>query len=166
VFHRRTNGAFSAAFPQISDPRPGNYGAAGAHQHDRLDQAAKLNRVAALESASWGRFQLMGFNWKTCGFASLQEFVNAMYRSEGAQLDAFVQFLLRDPATYKVDGPLKGMRMVDAIRARQWAAFACLYNGPNYRANDYDTHLRAFYDAAPVTEKRVPDVHDLVGASK
>ena len=47
-----------------------------------MGEAAHLNRIAALKSASWGKFQLMGFNYKLCGFNSLQAFVNAMYKNE------------------------------------------------------------------------------------
>src|SRR5919202_6705013 len=60
--------------PDILYPKwkPGAYGPVS-KQHDRLQRAAKINREAALQSASWGKFQIMGFNWKACSCASLQE---------------------------------------------------------------------------------------------
>src|SRR5215470_1444274 len=54
IFHRRTGGRFDATAPDVSDPSPGGYGAAGAHQYDRLAEAVALDRAAALSSASWG----------------------------------------------------------------------------------------------------------------
>jgi hypothetical protein len=83
---------------------------------------------AALKSASWGKFQIIGFNHAAAGFKELQAFVNAMYRSEGAQLDAFVAFVLHE----KLD---------DELRERRWADFARRYNGPGFKANAYDTKL-------------------------
>ncbi|HYO20918.1 MAG TPA: N-acetylmuramidase family protein, partial [Flavisolibacter sp.] len=46
--------------------KPGAYGPVS-KQHERMEKAARINRDAALLSASWGRFQIMGFNWKACG---------------------------------------------------------------------------------------------------
>ncbi len=131
-FSKRTGGKFDAAHPDISNPKPGGY-VGGAAEHGRLDRAASLDRDAALKSASWGRFQLMGFNHSTCGHATLQSFINAMYESEGEQLDAFVSFILANPGLTK------------AIRAKDWSNLARLYNGANYAINFYDKRLAAAY---------------------
>ncbi|NJM92326.1 MAG: N-acetylmuramidase family protein [Rhodospirillaceae bacterium] len=61
IFHQRTNGKFDATHPDISHPKWGEYGKASA-QYDRLGRAMALDRQAALESASWGLPQVMGFN--------------------------------------------------------------------------------------------------------
>src|SRR4051794_34091262 len=53
IFHKRTSGRFSAANPDISNPKPGGYHG-GAAEYDRLAKAMALNQRAALESASWG----------------------------------------------------------------------------------------------------------------
>ena len=132
IFHRETGGRFSRSHPKISNPSPGGYGTVSS-QHGRLAEAAALDRNAALRSASWGKFQIMGFNHKAAGFPALQAFVNAMYHSEGAQLDAFVNFIKADPAMHA------------ALRDQRWAAFARRYNGPNYAINSYDTKLEAAY---------------------
>lgn len=96
----------------------------GAKEHERLDRAAKINRDAALESASWGMFQIMGYHWKTLGYPSLQAFINAMYRDEGGQLDAFVRFIEADP------------RLLRALKSQDWSAFALIYNGPATKGYD------------------------------
>ncbi|WP_028627676.1 N-acetylmuramidase family protein [Metapseudomonas resinovorans] len=118
--------------PEIVNAKAGGY-RGGAAEHDRLDAAAKINRDAALESASWGLFQLMGFHWQPLGFSTLQAFVNAMYRSEGDQLQAFVAFVKANPGMHA------------ALKARDWAKFARLYNGAEYARNAYDQKLAEAY---------------------
>jgi hypothetical protein len=102
----------------------------GQAEHARLAEASALDRDAALQSASWGKFQIMGFNWYACNYSSLQNFINAMYRSEGDHLDAFVGFV-------------KSNRLDSALRDHRWADFARGYNGAGYAANQYDTKLAA-----------------------
>lgn len=115
-------------FPSIVNRQPGGY-KGGAAEHERLGVAATINRQCALESCSWGAFQVMGFHWKLLGYESVQAFVNAMYRSEGDQLDAFVRFIKANP------------NLLRALRAQDWAAFAAGYNGPAYVKNAYHTKL-------------------------
>lgn len=39
----------------------------GAHEYKRLEIAKKIDEECALKSASWGMFQIMGFNFAYCG---------------------------------------------------------------------------------------------------
>ncbi|MCL2029027.1 MAG: N-acetylmuramidase family protein [Deltaproteobacteria bacterium] len=112
-----------------------SYYLGGKGEHLRLQQAAAIDREAALSSASWGLFQIMGFNWKVCGFQSLQQFINAMYRDEAAHLGAALGFL-------------RGAGLMAALKRQDWAAFARGYNGPGYAANQYDAKLARAYDEA------------------
>lgn len=146
-FHKHTRGRFSAAHPDISSSKPGGYGAEGAHQHARMERAAKLDRDAALKSASWGAFQILGENHEQAGHRTLQAFVNAMYRSASSQLDCFINFIRNDS------------RLLAAIRGLQWATFARIYNGPAYRDNDYDVKMAREYAAAL---KEFPDFRNVV----
>lgn len=129
VFHKLTQGKFSKSHPDISNPRAGGYGKPGQHQHDKLARAVELDREAALQSASWGVFQVMGFNWQTLGYARLQDFINAAYRSESDHLDMFVRFI-------KANG------LTSALKRHDWATFARKYNGPGYAKNQYDTKMQ------------------------
>lgn len=122
----------SATYGDVINQTPGGYGTT-ASQPWRLEKAAKLDRDCALESASWGLFQIMGFHWKALGYARLQDFINAMYRDEASQLEAFVRFIKINPALHQ------------ALKAGDWAAFARGYNGPGYAANKYDTKLAAAF---------------------
>jgi hypothetical protein len=99
---------------------------------DQLITARCVRRDCADMSASWGAFQIMGFNYKACGQSSVQDFVRTMESAEG-QLRAFVYFLKNNPAVLK------------ALRSKDWTAFAGLYNGPGFRKNNYDEKLRAAY---------------------
>ena len=105
----------------------------GPLEHDRLNQAIKINKSAALASASYGKFQIMGNNYKACGFTSVEDFVNAQNTGEGAQLMTFVNFL-------------KANNLVSALRNKNWAAFAKGYNGPGYAKNKYDIKLAEAYN--------------------
>lgn len=120
-------------FPGIVNPKRGGY-AGGAAEHARLATAAQVCRAAALEAASWGAFQIMGYHWEALGYESVEAFVASQQESEGAQLAAFVKFIEADPALHK------------ALIGRKWAAFARGYNGPAYAENLYDVKLARAYE--------------------
>lgn len=101
-------------------------------QHERLDRATKINRTAALQSASWGKFQIMGYHWKTCGCSSLQDFINKMYQSEDMHLHLFTNYI-------------KNSFLDDELRVHDWKGFARSYNGALYWKNNYDSKLKAAY---------------------
>lgn len=131
-FHRLTRGRYSRRNPDISNPRQGGYGKFR-DQYPKLERAYALDKSAALKSASWGRFQIMGANHAAAGFATVEEFVLAMTRSEAKHLEAFACFVKSNRT------------MLKALRGRDWAGFAAAYNGSNYRANAYDEKLKAAY---------------------
>lgn len=133
IFSRLTRGAYNRSHPEISSAGwDRTLYKGGAQEHTRLQAAVALDRNAALQSASWGMFQIMGFNYARCGFANVQEFVNAMVRSEGEHLQAFCRFV-------------RSMRLDDELQRRDWAAFAAGYNGASFAANRYDTRLAQAY---------------------
>ena len=105
----------------------------GIGEYDRLEQARKINREAADASASWGMFQIMGFNYAACGEESIESFVRSMCESEFKQLLLTANFIK------------KNSQMLQALRARDWAVFAKCYNGPAYAQNRYDVKLEAAY---------------------
>lgn len=105
----------------------------GIGEYDRLEQARKINREAADASASWGMFQIMGFNYVACGEESIESFVRSMCESEFKQLLLTANFIK------------KNSQMLQALQARDWAVFAKCYNGPAYAQNRYDVKLEAAY---------------------
>lgn len=142
-FHHWTNGRFDATHSDISQPTQGGYGAGGAHQYDRLAEAIGLDREAALKSASWGIGQVMGENFATAGFRSVGDMVTSMVESEDNQLAAVARFMVAN-------------RMHTALRNHDWSQFARMYNGPNFKQNNYDDKLRD--DFTDLTNNGLPDV--------
>lgn len=128
VFHKRTNGKFDAMAPDLSDSTAGGYGAGGAFQHDRLARAVALDRKAALESASWGLGQVMGYNAARVGFTDVENMVKAMSDSEDAQFQAMVGFI-------------KANNLSKFLQQGDWESFARRYNGPDFKKNRYDEKL-------------------------
>lgn len=154
IFHRLTGGRHvgaQAPVPAkyadaglISDPSPtppGGYGPASI-QHIRLGAAVELDREEALQSASWGRFQIMGFNWRRAGYESLQDFVNGMINGgEAEHLRAFCCFVRSDA------------ELRQAIRDRDWSTVALLYNGPAFAEHNYHGRIAKAYQAIALGER-------------
>jgi len=131
-FRAATGGKFDNSHPDISNRKPGGYGAAGDHQWQRFNEAAALDRDAAISSCSWGKFQVMGFNFQVCGFTSLEDFQAAMFKNEGEHLKAFCNFIA-------------GNNLGGALRNHKWATLAEGYNGKDYKINQYDIKLAAAF---------------------
>lgn len=123
---------FAARNPAVISKRPGGY-AGGAAEHQRLAAAKQIDIYCAIESASWGLFQIMAFHWRDLGYESAVDFEICMRRSERDQLMAFVRLIKFDS------------RLHSALRKHQWAAFAKVFNGPNYKRNNYDRRLAAAF---------------------
>lgn len=136
-FHKLTKGKYSASHPDLSYAvwTKKHYGKTWKQEKDRLARAMQLDRNAAMMSASWGMFQIMGFNHGACGFKTVQAFVNAMCKDENSQLAAFTGFIITN-------------NLGDELRDRRWADFARLYNGPAYAQNRYDIKLAQAYTNA------------------
>ena len=140
IFHRLTEGRFDRRAPDLSDPRAGGYGGSGEVQHERLARAVALDRRAALESASWGLGQVMGFNARLAGYRNVETLVRAMTRSEDSQLKAMIGFIANND-------------LAAILKRKDWAAFARRYNGVDYQRNRYDERLalaHARYAAGPL----------------
>lgn len=137
VFARSTTppGKFNESNPDLSASKPYAPGTYGNKQQQfaKLARAYELDPDAALKAPSWGKFQILGENYKACGFSSVADYVKAMTISEAEHLKAFVKFLLSSANRLK------------AIRAKDWVSLAKYYNGPDYARFSYDTKLAAAY---------------------
>ncbi len=98
---------------------------------ETLNAAIALDEAAALKSCSWGMFQVMGSNYSMCEYATVNAFVAAMKAGERGQLGAFVGYCKKK----------KGM--IPALRAKNFATMAQLYNGNDY--GDYDKRIEKAY---------------------
>lgn len=137
VFSRLTGGDFDRAYPTISYLAWGEkpYPKAQTARWAQLHAAMAMDPGAAISSASWGMFQIMGFNARACGFDTPWEFARVQALSSRAQLETLVAFLIR-----------RGLD--DELRDRRWAAFAHGYNGPAFAKHDYDGRLAAAFARA------------------
>jgi N-acetylmuramidase len=134
TFHEQTGGKYDKTHANISTPSwVHNYGAEGAHQYDRLSEAIDLDRHAALMSASWGKYQIMGFNYVECGYDNVEALVADLCDSEAYQLDAFVAYM-------------QNTACGDDLVNKDWSSFALHYNGsgqvPVYAAKIEEAYRR------------------------
>lgn len=97
-----------------------------------LARAARIDRRAAYESVSWGIGQVMGAHWAWLGYASVDALVDEARSGTAGQLNLMARYI--DKAG-----------LADALRQRDWAAFARGYNGPGFRKNGYDRKLAKAY---------------------
>ena len=105
----------------------------GEKEWTRLEKAREINVKYANYAASWGMFQVMGFNYKKCGCQSVNEFVKCMSSSQEQQLMLTLNFL-------------KSSGLIEPLKNRQWAPFAKGYNGAGYAQNKYHLKLQAAYN--------------------
>ncbi|HEX8327452.1 MAG TPA: N-acetylmuramidase family protein [Hymenobacter sp.] len=98
-----------------------------------FDAACRIDKRVADLSTSWGLPQMMGFNHKACGLASVEALVESFRQSEANQLTAMLRFIKSKP-------PLAA-----ALRRKDWGVFAYYYNGAGYKAFNYDKRLAKAY---------------------
>ena len=125
---------WSRTVPDICNPKSGGY-VGNEGEYPRLYRALQLDADAAIESASWGIGQIMGFNWRLAGERSLHGFVLAMHNDEDTQLMLMAN-------------TIRGLGASDELCRLDWAGFARIYNGSGYARNKYDTKLAAAYARA------------------
>lgn len=130
LFSSETKRRFDKEHPDIAHIAPsvpGTYGGSD-RQSRRIWRAAVLNEQAALKSASWGTFQILGLNHVAAGYVTVEAFVDAMMTSQHKHLEAFTAFIKADA------------NLLAAIRRQEWTRFARAYNGK--REAEHDCHGR------------------------
>jgi hypothetical protein len=141
IFRSLTKRQYDKSHPELSAP----YGSAqykadhqfggikyADEQWGLLQAAFALSPDAAVMACSWGMFQVMGENYRSIGWTSLQQFVSDMFYSESQHLRAFL-------------GYCRHAGLVPYLKAHNWARFAQGYNGPSYQDNHYDVALARNY---------------------
>jgi hypothetical protein len=144
IFHKLTGGIYQKSHPHLSQPtfEAGNKYHVGGQKNEwsllygamiLRDQDGRRRYDEALSSASWGRFQIMGFNATKLGWSSVKAFVIDMFTSEVNHLEAFVRFCQNN-------------NLIQYIKNKDWANFAYRYNGPKYKVNRYDKKMKEAYN--------------------
>jgi len=152
IFHGRTGGRYDRTHPHLSQPTlaAGNpYHTGGQSNEWSLMYGAMILRDAtgqrrtsdAWQSASWGMFQVMGFNY-TVDWTDINTFVSDMFASEGQQLRAFM-------------GYVRTNHLENALVGHDWARFARAYNGADYAVNNYDTNIGNAFTAIQANRRRL-----------
>ena len=138
LFSRKTNHQYDASHPTVSNTTPGGYPRTQADRWAQLATAYSLDPEAALQSASYGRFQVLGQNFGNLSLANAHEYVSKISKSEKDQLEAF-------------EGFVRANNLADELQRKDWAGFARAYNGPGYAANQYDTKMSNAYTRLKAT---------------
>lgn len=124
--------------PLLSDPSPGGYTMDADNDEmndswEKLCAAAMTNPGWAFESASWGKFQVMGAWWEKLGYPSAIDFAWSMRESEAGHYEALVRYI-------EVFGLTDAFRKIDGNPAN-CTAFARGYNGKGQKG--YDVKIAA-----------------------
>jgi len=142
IFSRKTDRKYTKTHPWLSQD---SY-AAGTAFHDG-DQSTEYSMLCnamileqqgirlvrpAIESTSWGMFQIMGFNYAAAGWSTPEGFALDSFLSAANHLKGFCNFI-------------KTNNLVQALKNHDWASFAYSYNGAGYASNDYDGKIARAY---------------------
>lgn len=129
-----TNDQYNDSHPKISSyARNPDLYLGGLPEWDRLNAAIALDKDAAIKSTSWGLGQVMGMHYEALGYASVDEWVRLMNRSEADQIEAMARFIKANPGAY------------EGLVNKDWATLAYNYNGEAYAENQYDVKLAEAY---------------------
>lgn len=109
-----------------------------------LERAKGINANAALESVSWGLGQVMGANWRSLGYSSVQALVDASMTLAG-QVDMMFRFINTN-------------HLSDEMNTHNWRAFEKVYNGP--KAKGYAKKMAIAYDK--YKNHRIPDDDEII----
>ncbi|SHO56756.1 N-acetylmuramidase family protein [Vibrio quintilis] len=138
-----THHGFDASHPDISSETwDRSLYLGGEKEYHRLKQAMALDSTAALKSASYGRYQIMGFNYQRAGYENVQNFVHSMVSAERNHLMAVIHFIKSNHT------------LLQAIQTLDWPVFAREYNGPEYAVNHYDLRLQSAYEKYRASMRR------------
>lgn len=111
--------------------------------YPRMLKAMGLDQEAALMSASYGSFQILGENYEACGFESVFEMVATFAESEDNQLQAFGNFI-------------EAAGIVSHLLREAWDVVGRLYNGPKYAEHNYHGKLRDAFNSLHVGPVAAP----------
>lgn len=98
-----------------------------------FNTAFAIHPKAAMLSTSIGLMQIMGFNYASAGFSSVDAMWDSFKKGEYQQVLGGAMFIKNNVALY------------NALKNKDWAHVAFYYNGANYAENNYDHKLANAY---------------------
>lgn len=133
---------WASEYPNIVHPTwDRNQYKGGEAEWDRLELAMSIDRNLALQSASWGMFQIMGFNYRQCGCSYIDLFVERVSASHESQLIMICQFMFNT-------------KCLKYLKEHNWREFAKRYNGTGYEKNNYHQKIENAYKNYKRAEER------------
>ena len=125
--------ALSKKYPSIVNEDSGGHN--DMTSYDKLKTAKSIDYDCAIQSCSWGKFQVMGFHYANL-YSSPRELEKAMNMCELQQFKYFVLYLK------KTNG------MVDALKNKNWEGIATLYNGSKWKEKnpEYANNVKKYYN--------------------
>ena len=125
--------ALSKKYPSIVNEDSGGHN--DMTSYEKLKIAKSIDYDCAIQSCSWGKFQVMGFNYANL-YSSPRELEKAMNMCELQQFKYFVSYLKNTSG------------MVDALKNKNWERIATLYNGPNWKNQnpEYANNIKRYYN--------------------
>lgn len=111
------------------------YGPSGIAQYKRLSKAFQLDKEAALYACSWGKFQIMGFNFSAAGYKDVFDFVKGMSTGNPAHIKAFLKFAKSKQI------------LLDGLQKKDFEMIAQGHNGDNWKEinPEYAKNIERFY---------------------
>jgi len=121
-------------YPKIVNKHGGDYGAYSV-QYEKLEIAKTINYTCALQSCSWGKFQVMGFNYKVA-FETPEEMEKGVNICEFQQFKFFIGYLENT------------IGLIQAMKDRDWRMIARKYNGNKWEVTnpDYASNIEKYYN--------------------
>jgi hypothetical protein len=132
IFSKYTEHRYDILYPIISS-RTWNKSLynRGGSSYDKLEIAMQLDETAALKACSWGKYQIMGFNYNILDFNSVQEYVQFIVENEKNHLLCFIKFI-------------KETNAIKHLKTKDWYSFAVSYNGTG-QASYYASKIQEAY---------------------
>ncbi|MGY4730456.1 N-acetylmuramidase family protein [Burkholderia pyrrocinia] len=114
------------------------YGKDGLHQYEKLIRACSLDAEVALQSCSWGGFQILGQNYAGCGCSTVFEFADKFMSGTDGQTEIFILFM----KNVKPEA-------LAGLREHNWEKVAAGYNGLYWKKYnpDYAKNIGKYYES-------------------
>lgn len=103
--------------------------------YKRLCKAYQLDKATALQSCSWGKFQILGVNFKSAGYSDVFQFVKAMSTGDPAHIKAFLKFAKSNQT------------LLSGLQEENFEKIAEGHNGGDWRNlnPEYASNLKIFF---------------------
>ena len=119
-------------YPDIVNTQGGSYNVSS---YTKLGIAKKIDYDCAVQSCSWGKFQVMGLYYSNL-YSSPSELEEAMNKCELQQFRYFLSYLKNTNG------------MIIALKNKDWESIARLYNGANWKKQNpkYASNIEKYYN--------------------